>query len=335
LTDAVNHAAVTDSAFFIAKDKQLEIMLYREGLTRGRKTAAGDVDVYLDSTLIASAVSPGSATGFVADSVSSTAPMLHVLPAGESDLSAAVLARELELSVGTDDAFSFPDRFVLVLAGDEDVDEAHLVSDAMTEASASDVVAFALVHAAPALGNVEVSSTELGAVPLDPGAVTGYGEVSAGTQHLQIREPVTQALLASFHFDWTNDGGNAFVLVLTDGPLGPEVVAVDAEGVTSAPTSSSTEAEPDELPDRVSLHANYPNPFNPFTMIGYALPEAMEVRLEVFDALGRRVATLVDGFRQTGRHESAFDATDLPSGLYVYRLTAGEVVEARTMVVLK
>ena len=95
-------------------------------------------------------------------------------------------------------------------------------------------------------------------------------------------------------------------------------------------------SNPDEkLPERLELHQNYPNPFNPGTVIRYELPRASEVHLEVFDLLGRRVATLVNEWMQAGRHEIPFDASRLASGIYVYRIQAGNFIQTRRMTFIK
>ncbi len=83
------------------------------------------------------------------------------------------------------------------------------------------------------------------------------------------------------------------------------------------------------------LSANYPNPFSLETHIGFGLPAASEVRLVVFDMLGREVARLVDAPMPAGRHTVAFDGADLSSGLYVYTLEAGDRRLRRTMVLVK
>lgn len=83
------------------------------------------------------------------------------------------------------------------------------------------------------------------------------------------------------------------------------------------------------------LSANYPNPFNPTTIIPYELPAAGHVTLEVFDMLGRRLALLVDEAVSAGRHEVRFDAGNLSSGVYLYRLQTGDVVQTRQMVLVK
>ncbi|WP_456425835.1 trypsin-like peptidase domain-containing protein [Rhodocaloribacter sp.] len=90
-----------------------------------------------------------------------------------------------------------------------------------------------------------------------------------------------------------------------------------------------------DLPAAFTLDQNYPNPFNPTTMIAFTLPEAGEVTLRVFNALGREVATLAEGFREAGSHQVRFDATDLSAGIYVYVLQSEGFRQTRRMVLLK
>jgi hypothetical protein len=90
-----------------------------------------------------------------------------------------------------------------------------------------------------------------------------------------------------------------------------------------------------ELPSRLTLHQNYPNPFNPSTQIGYELPESADVRLDVYNVQGQRVATLVNGRQTAGAHSLSFDASNLASGVYVYRLQSGGNVITRTMTLIK
>ncbi len=91
----------------------------------------------------------------------------------------------------------------------------------------------------------------------------------------------------------------------------------------------------EELPGFVKLSRNYPNPFNPETIIEYTLPRTESVRLVVYDLLGREVARLVDGVQPAGRHRVRFQARELSSGTYVYRLeTAGEQ-HMQTMILAK
>lgn len=87
-------------------------------------------------------------------------------------------------------------------------------------------------------------------------------------------------------------------------------------------------------PQTFSLAQNYPNPFNPSTTISYSLPKAANVSLRIFNALGQAVATLVDAKREAGYHQVQWNA-NVPSGIYFYRLQAGEYVETKKMILLR
>lgn len=88
-------------------------------------------------------------------------------------------------------------------------------------------------------------------------------------------------------------------------------------------------------PTAYVLEQNYPNPFNPTTAIRFQLPKDAQVRLTVYDALGQEVALLLDGMMEAGAHQAVWNASDQPSGTYIYRLEAGDVVETKRMVLLK
>ncbi len=89
------------------------------------------------------------------------------------------------------------------------------------------------------------------------------------------------------------------------------------------------------IPGALVLHQNYPNPFNPTTEISYALAGPGRLVLQVFDLLGQDVATLVDEWQEAGVYRVRFAAAGLPSGMYVYRLRAGESVIVRRMLLLR
>jgi hypothetical protein len=80
---------------------------------------------------------------------------------------------------------------------------------------------------------------------------------------------------------------------------------------------------------------NYPNPFNPSTTIEFRIQSSQFVTLKVYDLLGREVAVLVDEQKAPGNYEITFDASRLASGVYMYRLTAGQYVESRKMVLIR
>ena len=90
-----------------------------------------------------------------------------------------------------------------------------------------------------------------------------------------------------------------------------------------------------DLPSSYTLDQNYPNPFTPSTTLRFSLPETADVSLKVFDLLGRNVATLIADRMTAGQHSVDFDATNLPSGTYVYRLEAGSFSQTKTMVLAK
>lgn len=93
--------------------------------------------------------------------------------------------------------------------------------------------------------------------------------------------------------------------------------------------------EVNESPRSFALNQNYPNPFNPTTSITYAIPESGDVKLEVFNAVGQKVATLVNSTQNAGTHTVSFDASNLASGVYLYRLTSGNQVQINKMLLLK
>jgi hypothetical protein len=88
-------------------------------------------------------------------------------------------------------------------------------------------------------------------------------------------------------------------------------------------------------PTKFALNQNYPNPFNASTVISYQLPVVSHVNLAVYDVAGRQVAELVNGWREAGRHEVTFDASGLPSGVYIYWLESGEYTASGKMVLMK
>jgi hypothetical protein len=94
-----------------------------------------------------------------------------------------------------------------------------------------------------------------------------------------------------------------------------------------------------ELPKEFRLEQNYPNPFNPSTTINYALPSAVHVTLKVYNTLGQEIATLVDGVQEAGYRSVRFEmnsaAGGIPSGIYMYRLSAGTFTDVKKMVVIK
>jgi hypothetical protein len=99
--------------------------------------------------------------------------------------------------------------------------------------------------------------------------------------------------------------------------------------------TDANEPEIQQGPKGYWLSHNYPNPFNPSTKIEYALPHAAFVTLKIYNVLGEDVATLVSGQHDAGSFTATWDATGLPSGVYLYRLTAGGYVQSRKTVLVR
>jgi len=114
------------------------------------------------------------------------------------------------------------------------------------------------------------------------------------------------------------------------GPEGSTFVSCFGE----APKPVATDDAPD-VPVAFALHANYPNPFNPTTVIPFTVARPTHVLLEVFDITGRRVATLVDGAYAPGFYETRFDAHRLASGVYLYRIRMENFQATRSLVLLR
>ncbi len=98
---------------------------------------------------------------------------------------------------------------------------------------------------------------------------------------------------------------------------------------------SGVDEKTENIPAGFKLYQNYPNPFNPNTTIIFSVPFSQKVELSVYDLLGREVATLVNENKSAGNYEVKFDASKLPSGVYFYRLTAGNMSLAKKMLLLR
>jgi hypothetical protein len=104
--------------------------------------------------------------------------------------------------------------------------------------------------------------------------------------------------------------------------------------VTGSPTEVKVEREI-SVPLTFTLKQNYPNPFNPSTIIKYQIPKDGLVTLKVYDVLGEEVKTLVNEYKNIGRYEVKFDASELASGMYIYQLKSGEFISSKKMMVIK
>jgi len=128
--------------------------------------------------------------------------------------------------------------------------------------------------------------------------------------------------------DISIDGGSVYILTDTG-----EYFSFKYESALGS--VDIDELDGSEIPREFTLDQNYPNPFNPVTTIQFTLPQTADINLTVFDVLGRQVAVLINGQQAAGRHTVNFQASDLPSGIYLYRLTTPGGSIAQKMILLK
>jgi hypothetical protein len=108
-----------------------------------------------------------------------------------------------------------------------------------------------------------------------------------------------------------------------------KIIVYDSFGdITDVPRGNS-------LPKEFILSQNYPNPFNPTTKIEFSVPTSSQVSLKVYDLLGREVSTLVNEYKIAGNYEVVFNASNLPSGMYIYRLQGEKITLSKKMILIK
>lgn len=166
-----------------------------------------------------------------------------------------------------------------------------------------------------------------------------------------LEQTISSAGVYTFNL-WMREDGTLIdkIVLTTDAGFVPTGQGPAESPQSSAPASEANggrdmlafgpEAETVDLPTEFALNANYPNPFNPTTTISYDVPEAAHVRLEVYDMMGRRVATLVNGEMAAGRYEAIWNARSdagapVASGVYLYRMQAGSFEAVNRMVLMK
>jgi phosphodiesterase/alkaline phosphatase D-like protein len=198
--------------------------------------------------------------------------------------------------------------------------------------------------------NVIVLSGDAHTAAMDDGTNSGLPEILAGG--LDISNSKTAALFDLLGLELWNKGGqgittttfnNAFGKVTVYGADSVNLSLVDefSELITSY-TIVNTVTSVDEKNLEVAdfyLGQNYPNPFNPSTQINWQLAEGSKVTLNVYDILGREIATLIDEYRPAGKYETEFNAAyaggGLHSGVYFYRLKAGNFIATKKLLLLK
>lgn len=163
---------------------------------------------------------------------------------------------------------------------------------------------------------------------------TGGGWCSSTTNHGVYRSTDDGATWAAVNTGLTN----LFVQSLAIGADGRLFAGTAGDGVFRSVESTSpvaVETIYGDVPRQFSLSQNYPNPFNPSTTIAFTVPQSGPVRLQVYDLLGKLVATLVDSPLAAGRYQTTWEATGLASGVYLYRLEAEGWAQTKKLTLLR
>lgn len=175
-----------------------------------------------------------------------------------------------------------------------------------------------------------LSTASTGPEPMGPscGSWTAYG----GDQEQISVSNDTDFQLKVEAWDATNTTVISSIHYVTIDPYNACGFAKSANGPDSSPADAGPASK---KPSQFVLRDNYPNPFNPATKIRFGMPEVAHVRLVIHNVLGREVARLVDERRAAGYHQVTFNSGDLPSGVYIYTITAGSFTDSGRMVLLK
>lgn len=175
-----------------------------------------------------------------------------------------------------------------------------------------------------------------------------------GHTHITWDEASGNFIIGNLHYSTNKSGTWADTAILANGETYNGVLVLDTDGRGHVLASSDNAVDPSEIvgihspvpltavpvfstPDITlfRLEQNYPNPFNPSTVITFRLAKATEVKLTVYNPLGQEIATLVNEKREAGTHTVQFDAAEFPSGVYVYKLVAGNYSETKKSLLVR
>lgn len=222
------------------------------------------------------------------------------------------------------------------------------VKDMAQEQGTGSNVDFFIVHGATDVDAVKVM-VQGGPTLVESAAygdITDYISVPATAYDIRLIRNRDGATLGAFDVNLTGlDGGSAVVLASgfrrDSGNQGGEsfqLIGVLADGqvvVFPDPPTSVSEFVDSVIPTQFELNQNYPNPFNPTTTISFSIPNSEFVKLSVYNTLGQQVATIVNEQLNAGQYKLLFDASNLVSGIYYYRIEAGNFTSTKRLVLLR
>ena len=158
------------------------------------------------------------------------------------------------------------------------------------------------------------------------------------SEHIAPNETISKSYIA-FLAAIPNDYKGVEEITYQDNKI--KIVEYDADPIrdiiintSSIPTDINGDTS-FEIPDKFQLIQNYPNPFNPSTKINYTIPSSSNVSIKVYNSLGEEITTLMNTFKTAGKYTVEFNSEDLPSGVYIYRMIAGNYSCTNKMLLLR
>ncbi len=244
-------------------------------------------------------------------------------------------------------------RYVLAILGH--IDDAELILRQNVRAtSITGDAEFFVLHAAPDTGPIDIrlrdpakgnAVVNLLQNNLPFGTTGAYANLPPSEYNFEVTTADNRRIIDVFHFNLSDYQAQPIVFVTsgtgTSASDGFALTGYDDMGTPILPAITTTAIDDDvELPSAIRLEQNYPNPFNPATQIQYALSQRADVRLTVYDLLGRTIQTLVQTEQPAGSYSVQWDGHNaagaaVPSGIYLYRLDAGTSSLTRRMLLVK
>lgn len=165
-----------------------------------------------------------------------------------------------------------------------------------------------------------------------------YRKITTSSGSLTYVEFTTDTFYTDYEFTIDPKNGDDFVEYWVKAKINQNLESLESnhrstEGISEIQWKEQVEVQ--KFPDEFELEQNYPNPFNPITQIKYSIKEAGLVQLRVYDILGKEVANLVNENKEAGYYDIEFNASNLPSGVYICRLTTSGFTQARKMILTK
>lgn len=189
---------------------------------------------------------------------------------------------------------------------------------------------------------INVAGTQIEQTIYLDATVDGYGTLktpdkSADCLRLKV---MTTNVMTIYGQQITSTAGNIEYITKTGEALAANI-QLDSNGnpvsasYTELNTGTPIESSPGQIARDYRLDQNYPNPFNPSTVISYNLKQSSPVKLDIYNSLGQKVTTLVNSTQAAGNHKVTFNASGLNSGLYFYKLQAGDFSQTKKMMLIK